>query len=619
MEKIIEKVLEFFRNGLLGRGNSGMDNETIMQYFEWYMPADGLHWERVAAKAKKLKEAGITAVWLPPAYKGDVGKYSVGYDVYDTYDLGEFDRKGEVRTKYGTRDQYLKAVEALHKAGVQVIADIVINQMTGADGTEKIMAIETAEDNREKEISEPVEIEAWTKFDFPARGGKYSSHTWNVENFTGTDWDEKNKKTGIFLFRGKKWNDETDSENVNFDYLMGVNLDNNNPDTIWALLEWGKWYIKTVKPDGLRLDAVKHINFEFYRDWLTVMRRNARKDLFAVGEYWNGDVNRLIHYIDVVQGNAWPKFPKTRKAGENFEEKIKQALERKEAEESEAAMNADNPENAEITENTENPENPETNPENGDNEERKENSPEKTALGIPLPIAEENEYMEIPEQTPRELGLGTAITLFDVPLHFAFYNAANDPENFDMGGIFENTLVKRRPWNAVTFVDNHDTQPGQSLESFVPSWFKPIAYALILLRKDGIPCVFYGDYYGIPHDKIEPVSALPVLMLIRKLCAYDIQKDYFDTRTIVGFTRSGNLEHPDSGLAVVATSREEGSKYMTIGEDKTRGGQKFYDALGHFDDPVILDENNGADFPVRGGSVSVYVSEPIYRKIRTML
>ena len=575
-----------------------MDNETMMQYFEWYMPADGLHWDRVAAKAEELKRIGVTAIWLPPAYKGDTGKYSVGYDVYDTYDLGEFDRKGEIRTKYGTREQYLNAVEALHQSGIKVIADIVINQMTGADETETVMAIETAENNREQEISAPIEIEAWTKFNFPARNGKYSSHKWSVENFTGTDWDERGKRTSIYLFRGKKWNDETDSENVNFDYLMGVNLDMNNPDTICAILEWGKWYIKTVNPDGLRLDAVKHINFEFYRDWLTVMRRNAHRDLFAVGEYWNGDVNRLIHYIDVVQGNVWPKFPRIQKAGENFEEKIKNVLE--------SSGNVDNSEGGE-----------------GSGEPLGDSDPtndelKNSALGIPLPIEEKEEYDDFSDRTPRELGLGTSITLFDVPLHFAFVNAANDPENFDMGGIFENTLVKRRPWNAVTFVDNHDTQPGQSLESFVPSWFKPIAYSLILLRKDGIPCVFYGDYYGILHDKIEPVSALPILMQIRKLCAYDLQKDYFDTRTVVGFTRSGNLEHPDSGLAVVATSREEGSKYMIIGEDKTRGGQKFYDALGHFDDPVVLDNNNGADFPVRGGSVSVYVSEPIYRRLRML-
>ena len=48
-------------------------NKTMMQDFEWYLQADCLHWKRVAAEAPALKAAGITAVWLPPAYKGASG------------------------------------------------------------------------------------------------------------------------------------------------------------------------------------------------------------------------------------------------------------------------------------------------------------------------------------------------------------------------------------------------------------------------------------------------------------------------------------------------------------------------------------------------------------------
>nr|WP_308215307.1 hypothetical protein [Sinobaca sp. H24] len=44
--------------------------------------------------------------------------------------------------------------------------------------------------------------------------------------------------------------------------------------------------------------------------------------------------------------------------------------------------------------------------------------------------------------------------------------------------------------HAVTFVDNHDSQPEESLESWVEEPFKQSAYALILLREDGYPCVF---------------------------------------------------------------------------------------------------------------------------------
>jgi hypothetical protein len=43
---------------------------------------------------------------------------------------------------------------------------------------------------------------------------------------------------------------------------------------------------------------------------------------------------------------------------------------------------------------------------------------------------------------------------------------------------------------------NHDTQPLQALESVVEPWFKPLAYAFILLRREGYPCLFLPDYEG---------------------------------------------------------------------------------------------------------------------------
>ena len=69
-----------------------MENKTISQFFEWYLPSDGTLWEKAEACAADLKNTGITSVWLPPAYKGAAGVSSVGYDVYDLYDLGEFDQ-----------------------------------------------------------------------------------------------------------------------------------------------------------------------------------------------------------------------------------------------------------------------------------------------------------------------------------------------------------------------------------------------------------------------------------------------------------------------------------------------------------------------------------------------
>ena len=86
-----------------------MQNGTILQFFHWYYPNDGSLWKKIKEEVSKLAEMGITALWLPPAYKGTNGTYSIGYDVYDIYDLGEFDQKNSVRTKYGTKQEYIEA------------------------------------------------------------------------------------------------------------------------------------------------------------------------------------------------------------------------------------------------------------------------------------------------------------------------------------------------------------------------------------------------------------------------------------------------------------------------------------------------------------------------------
>ena len=50
-------------------------NGAMMQYFHWYTPADGSLWRRLAEEAGELAKAGVTSVWLPPAYKGAAGDW----------------------------------------------------------------------------------------------------------------------------------------------------------------------------------------------------------------------------------------------------------------------------------------------------------------------------------------------------------------------------------------------------------------------------------------------------------------------------------------------------------------------------------------------------------------
>ena len=146
------------------------------------------------------------------------------------------------------------------------------------------------------------------------------------------------------------------------------------------------------------------------------------------------------------------------------------------------------------------------------------------------------------------------MSLFDVPLHFAFYHASVDREHIDFAHMLDGAFVTADPVHAVTFVDNHDTQPNQALESTVQPWFKPVAYTIILLREAGYPCVFFADLFGLPNDSIPAVAELPLLMEVRRRFAYGAQHDYLDEPDLVGWTREGD-GRAGSGVAVVLCNR----------------------------------------------------------------
>jgi alpha-amylase len=171
---------------------------------------------------------------------------------------------------------------------------------------------------------------------------------------------------------------------------------------------------------------------------------------------------------------------------------------------------------------------------------------------------------------------------------------------------------------AVTVVDNHDTQPLQSLEAPVEKWFKPHAYALILLREGGYPCVFYPDLYGAHYvDKgpdgndyeifLDKCDHIEELLRARNQFAYGNQRDYLDHANCIGWTREGTEENQHSGCAVLLSNGDDGFKLMEIG--KAHSGKTFVDMLGNIADEIQINEDGCGEFKVNAGSVSVWITK----------
>ena len=482
-------------------------NGVMMQCFHCYSPAGGL-WNDLAAKAADLAAAGLTAVWIPPAYKGASGASSVGYDVYDLFDLGEFNQKDTTPTKYGSKAELIASIEAVHRAGLQVYADVVFNQKDGADFTEDVLAQQVEWNDRNATKNGWYMIKAWTRFEFPGRGDTYSAMKWSWTCFDAVSCDENlprpQKFEKLLRLKDKVFSTDVSKEKGNYDYLCCADCDVEGA-VADEFYHWGEWLIRQTHIDGFRIDAAKHIRSSFFPGWLDHLRSTFRLELFAVGEYWSADVEDLKRFIDATGGS---------------------------------------------------------------------------------------------------------MSLFDVPLHYNLQRASNAGESYDMRTIFERTLVKEQPVLAVTFVDNHDTMPCQSLESWVQPWFKPLAYALILLRQGGYPCVFTADYYPCPsygdssrEVRLESYRALIDMFLdARRKYGYGDQHDSFDDPRTVGWVRTGDGAHPGV-MAVLMTTGSGGSKWMNT----FRPGAAFIDVTGNVPGVVTADANGWANFSCCGQSVSVWV------------
>lgn len=229
---------------------------------------------------------------------------------------------------------------------------------------------------------------------------------------------------------------------------------------------------------------------------------------------------------------------------------------------------------------------------------------------------------------------------YDAPLLYSFSRVSEDvrksSKSADLRTLLcgpghpdRHALSSVRPHQAITLVTNHDTQPGQSSFTPMDSGLKSLFYAFILLRREGLPCVFWGDLYGTLGPKGEgpacqvPLiandattqqparstrSLLPSLMLTRKLLAYGPQKDYFDSMSCIGWVRHGTHDRP--GCAVIMSIGPPNKwtiKKMAAG----RPGEKWIDIMSEKEGrPEITIDNKGFGvFACRGRSVSVYVCE----------
>ena len=299
-------------------------------FLQWFDSS----FDTVEQRTPDIFQAGYGAVWLPPPGRADSGDQSVGYDVYDRFDLGSPDHG----TLYGTETGLKIIADAFDRAGVALHIDTVLNHAGFSDqGTFGFLdsggypglaiklpdaidgdfhsgfeagdlngrlagLVDIDHTTNHQLIRQPVDPAASNNI--PAgHTADASGRLANVPTAENARFYPDQDGDAIFLF-----DPVTNESNIpvySFDADCSACGDATAENAMGYLMRYMQWMVQIVGVDGFRMDAAKH--FEgFVMDYVdrAVYRSNPRPLLdgstdhvFSYSEVFTGDKNTLLSYV----------------------------------------------------------------------------------------------------------------------------------------------------------------------------------------------------------------------------------------------------------------------------------------------------------------------------------
>ncbi|MDE5421505.1 alpha-amylase [Ancylomarina sp. DW003] len=239
---------------------SASNASVMMQAFYWDVPNGGNWWNTLNSKVSDWGEAGIDAIWLPPASKAQNGPNSMGYDPFDYFDFGQYNQMGSVETRFGSKAELKSLIGTAHQNGLKVYADIVINHNSGGAS----------------QANPYTGGNTWT--DFQPMSGMF---TRSSSDFHPNDIDnnDKGKFGGFPDLCHKKSNVQN--------WLW------KNSNSV------AKYYKNEMGFDGWRFDYVKGFEPWVVKEW------NAAVGGFSVGELWDSNVDHLNWWANEANSSVF--------------------------------------------------------------------------------------------------------------------------------------------------------------------------------------------------------------------------------------------------------------------------------------------------------------------------
>ena len=294
---------------------------AILQWFEG-------RWQTIERRAPDVFAAGYGAVWTPPPGRAESSNSSVGYDVYDRFDLGSTANP----TLYGTERSLKSMVRGTQQFGGRVYTDLVLNHNGfatrftsgfNASGGYPGFVLTRADDidgdfhQQNYNGSDPFLLRLSGLIDI-AQEKNYPYIRNPVPGFAG------NLPAGTTSFFGKLANVPNEANRRFYpDQQLGgvvytdptlppgqqqVTMYNFNTATPSAgdpvlenaqtyLMRHARWMIQEVGVDGFRLDAVKHFPPAVLDEFDRYVYRAIPRPLL------NGQVQHTFSFGEALDGN----------------------------------------------------------------------------------------------------------------------------------------------------------------------------------------------------------------------------------------------------------------------------------------------------------------------------
>ncbi len=308
---------------------AGVDQSPppILQWFE-------SSYRVVEDRIPDIFQAGYGFVWLPPPFRADQGSLSVGYDVYDRFDLGNPERP----TLYGTEAGLTTLARMLHRAGVSLHVDFVLNHngfsnlatpgfaqaggypgfaitlpndidgdfhsafAGGAEQERLAGLIDIAHEKNHRFIRSPVAADARN---LPAGKVPRFGRLANVPDAANRRFYPDTGHQTMFLFDPVTNQGGIAVHSFNLaDPMAGDPVVEN---ATGYLLRNAQWLTQVIGVDGLRIDAAKHVQ-GFVLDFLDrgIYRQNPRRLL-------DGSPAHVFAYSEVFDANPAILLPHVKK------------------------------------------------------------------------------------------------------------------------------------------------------------------------------------------------------------------------------------------------------------------------------------------------------------------